>query len=47
MKWNTEAGGKIDLDTVYYINNGVDREDFEKNAVQYSVDDPDLGENQI
>ncbi len=47
MKWNIEAGGKIDLNTVYYINNGVDREDFEKNAVQYFIKDPDLDDPRI
>lgn len=47
MKWNVEAGGKINLDTVYYINNGVDREDFEKNAVQYFMNDSDMDDPQI
>lgn len=42
MGWSTEQGGKIDLNKVFYINNGVDKEDFDKNAEQYVIDDPDL-----
>lgn len=42
MKWNVEAGGRVDLNHVYCINNGVDREDFEKNATQYFLKDSDL-----
>ena len=45
MKWDVENGGKIDLDKVFYINNGVDLETFDKNREYYQVDDEDLTDN--
>lgn len=42
MGWNLENGGKIDLNRVYYINNGVDKEEYDNHAVNHIVDDEDL-----
>ncbi len=41
-KWDKDSGGPVDLNKVYYINNGVDLKDFEKYKEQYEVDDEDL-----
>lgn len=43
MKWDTSHGGKIDINRVYYINNGVDLELFDSNAEKFVVQDDDLG----
>lgn len=40
--WATSQGGKVDLDKVVYINNGVDLADFDFNKSLYSFSDPDL-----
>ncbi|MFA9192782.1 glycosyltransferase family 4 protein [Flavobacterium sp. FBOR7N2.3] len=40
--WDVESGGKIDLNNVHYINNGVDLKDFDKNKNLYKIDDSDL-----
>lgn len=40
--WTTEAGGKIDLSKVYYINNGVNLRVFNVNKNKYRLDDEDL-----
>lgn len=42
MKWDKAHGGKIDMDKVFYINNGVDMEAVEENENRYVLDDPDL-----
>ncbi len=34
MKWDTANGGKIDLDKCYYINNGVDFEEWNENLTK-------------
>lgn len=39
---DTTHGGAIDPARVYYINNGVDMEEFEKNAREYVLPDKDL-----
>ncbi len=44
-KWDKENGGPIDLNKVYYINNGVDLTDFEKYKSKYQINDPDLESN--
>lgn len=44
-KWDLESGGSIDLNKVYYINNGVCLEEFDKNLQIYKVDDPDLSDD--
>lgn len=40
--WNKEAGGPINMRKVFYINNGLDLADFERNKVEYVRDDKDL-----
>jgi glycosyltransferase involved in cell wall biosynthesis len=45
--WDTASGGKIDLNKVHYINNGVDLFDFDKNKSIYKIDDLDLNNNNI
>ena len=40
--WDKAHGGPIDLNTVHYINNGVDLKDFEYNKEHYIIDDQDL-----
>ena len=40
--WDTGSGGKIDLNKVHHINNGVDLFDFNKNKKLYKIDDADL-----
>jgi glycosyltransferase involved in cell wall biosynthesis len=46
-RWNTENGGPVDLGKIYYINNGVDLQDFDRNKIQYTIDDPDLNDNSV
>ena len=41
-KWNKENGGKINLNKIHYINNGIDLEEYEINKNTYLIDDPDL-----
>ena len=41
-KWDKNQGGPVDLERVYYINNGVDLHDFDTWVKQYSIDDDDL-----
>lgn len=40
--WDIGSGGKIDLNKVHYINNGVDLNDFDRNKNLYKIDDSDL-----
>lgn len=40
--WTTDSGGKIDTSKVYYINNGVNIEKFEKDCSNFPTEDPDL-----
>lgn len=40
--WDTGAGGKINLDKVHYINNGVDIAEFDKNKALFQITDDDL-----
>ena len=47
MGWDTPHGGKIDPDRVFYINNGVDLEDFEENARNFVQPDPDLDNKEL
>ena len=42
MGWTTETGGKIDLNRVHYINNGVDLEQFDKDREAWPREDADL-----
>ena len=41
-KWDKESGGPVDLQKVYYINNGVDLSDFNNWKNAYRLDDADL-----
>lgn len=40
--WDIGSGGKVDLNKVHYINNGVDLVDFNRNRELYKIDDADL-----
>lgn len=40
--WDLEHGGPIDLNHVYYINNGIDLEDFERYKKEYQLNIPEL-----
>ncbi|MEF9987170.1 MAG: glycosyltransferase family 4 protein [Bacteroidales bacterium] len=46
-KWNLESGGKIDLSKVYYLNNGVDVEDFDCCVKNYKIEDDDLADQRF
>lgn len=41
-KWDLEQGGPVDLGRIFYINNGVDLNDFNTWKNQYIIDDSDL-----
>lgn len=41
-KWDKEQGGPVDLSKIFYINNGVDLNDFDTWQKQYTIDDEDL-----
>lgn len=41
-KWDTSNGGPINLDNVYHICNGVDVEQFDRNAEKFILPDEDL-----
>jgi glycosyltransferase involved in cell wall biosynthesis len=40
--WDIDSGGKINLNKVHYINNGVDLNDFDLNKKLYKFQDSDL-----
>ena len=40
--WDNGHGGPVDLSRVFYINNGVDLNDFNNWKNQFTIDDPDL-----
>lgn len=42
--WSTDTDGKIDLNCVHYINNGIDLEQFDKDRVSYPRPDEDLND---
>lgn len=41
-KWDKDSGGPVDLKRVFYINNGVDLQDFNIWRIYYKLDDKDL-----
>ncbi len=41
-KWDKDHGGMIDLNKIYYINNGVDIHRFDDNAARFPMRDEDL-----
>ena len=43
--WDVEHGGRINLESVHYINNGVDLRETRKNEELYLVPDPDLDDH--
>lgn len=43
--WSTESGGKIDLNRVHYINNGIDLEQFDKDCVSWPREDADMNDS--
>lgn len=45
--WDIGSGGKIDLEKVHYINNGVDLEDFNRNKKLHLIKDTDLDNDTI
>ena len=45
--WTTNMGGRIDLEKVHYINNGIDLEQFDKDKEAYPRLDEDLHNPQI
>ena len=46
-KWDTDNGGTIDLKKIYYLNNGVDLEDFNSYKDLYKIEDNDLTEKDL
>ncbi len=46
-KWDNDNGGPIDLKKVYYINNGVDLNDFNNYKEIHELDDRDLKNDNI
>lgn len=44
-KWNLNQGGDIDLSKAFYINNGVDLEEFYKSIDINAISDKDLNKN--
>ncbi|MDQ6472057.1 glycosyltransferase family 4 protein [Flavobacterium sp. LHD-80] len=46
-KWDIDQGGKIDINNVHYINNGVDLKDFDYNKINYKISDDDLENDHI
>lgn len=42
--WSKETGGKVDLNHVHYINNGVDLEAFDKDREEWPREDADLND---
>lgn len=40
--WDKQNGGPINLNKVYYVNNGIDIEEFNKNKSKYIYKDEDL-----
>ncbi len=44
MKWDKSQGGKIDLNNCFYINNGVNIEEFKKDIKTNILDDVDLND---
>jgi glycosyltransferase involved in cell wall biosynthesis len=47
QKWDIKSGGSIDLKKVYYINNGVDLDDFEYCRSNFRLEDADLNNDRI
>lgn len=46
-KWDLESGGKIDLNKIHYVNNGIDLEELRTNTNTYTLEDADLEDDSI
>ena len=46
-KWDKNSGGDIDLDKCYYINNGLDVDDYSKSVRTFTLEDVDLNSNKF
>ena len=44
-KWTKEFGGKIGINKIFYINNGVNIEEFNSNKEKYQIQDIDLNDD--
>ncbi len=42
QKWDRDNGGKINISKCFYINNGIDLEEYEANLISEKFDDADL-----
>lgn len=45
--WTTETGGKVDMNHVHYINNGIDIAKFDDDKVKHSRSDEDINAQNI
>lgn len=45
--WTKETGGKIDLNHVHYINNGINLAQFDKDKLAYPRQDADINERNV
>lgn len=45
--WTTETGGKIDLNHVHYINNGINIAQFDKDKLNFPRVDADINEQNV
>ena len=41
-RWDKAQGGPIDLSKIHYVNNGINRNEFEYNANTFKIEDEDL-----
>lgn len=46
-RWDKENGGPIDLNRIYHICNGIDIEQFDKNAEEYILPDTELDDSEL
>jgi hypothetical protein len=46
-KWDLNNGGRINLNKVFYVNNGIDLKSFYENINKYSIEDDDLNNNNL
>lgn len=45
QKWDKDNGGPINLNKIHYVNNGIVLNDFDKNKIEYKIEDADLEDN--
>ena len=46
-KWDKSNGGPVDLDRVFHVCNGIDIEQFDYNARDFIISDPDLDSESV